>query len=120
MTKQTMKHFALSLVVLGVVLTPPLSLAQARLAPKLPGKHTASSSAQAASRQAKTPDSPTYNYTLLSFPGTLYTYATGINPGATTSKIEIVGGTALTLKTPRRAFSSACRKRKPSPRPTRR
>jgi hypothetical protein len=92
MTKQTVKHFALSLVVLGVVLTPPLSLAQARFAPKLPGKHAASSSAQAASRQAKTPDSPTYNYTLLSFPGTLYTYATGINLGATTSKIEIVGG----------------------------
>jgi len=42
--------------------------------------------------QAQTPDAPSYTYTLLSFPGTFSTLATGINPGAITAKTEIVGG----------------------------
>src|ERR1700722_16957000 len=41
---------------------------------------------------AETPSSPSYTYTLLSFPGNLYTYASGINPGASSSKTQIVGG----------------------------
>lgn len=92
MTKQTVKNLALSLAVLGVALIPALSIAQARLGPKFPGKGAASSAARAASRQIQTPDAPTYNYTLLSYPGQLATAAICINKGATTSKTEIVGG----------------------------
>jgi len=92
MTKQTVTYFALSLVSIGLALSPTLSLAQVRLAAKLPGKHTSSSATHAASRQAQTPGSPSYNYTLLSFPGTLSTAGMCINKGATTSKTEIVGG----------------------------
>src|SRR5580704_767336 len=92
MTKQTAKYPALSLAVLGVALIPALSIAQARLGPKFPGKGAESSAMQAASRQAQTPGSPTYNYTLLSYPGQLTTAAICINKGATTSKTGIVGG----------------------------
>jgi hypothetical protein len=91
MTKQTLKNFSLALAILGLALIPSRSPAQVGLASKLPGNHPASAAARAASRQAKTPDAPSYTYTLLSFPGTLDTLASGINPGATTSKIEIVG-----------------------------
>jgi len=91
MTKQTLNNFALALGLLGPALIPSTSLAQAGLASKLPGKRPASAAAQTASHQAKTPGSPSYTFTLLSFPGTLDTAATGLNPGATTSKIEVVG-----------------------------
>jgi uncharacterized membrane protein len=67
-------------------------LSQVRFASKLPGKRTASSAAQAAAHQMLTPGSPSYNYTLLSYPGQLTTAAICINKGATTSKTEIVGG----------------------------
>jgi uncharacterized membrane protein len=91
MRKQTLKNFALALSVLGLALIPSTSLAQAGPASKLPGKRPATAAAKAASHQAKTPGSPSYTYTLLSFPGTLGTAAISINLGATTSKIEIVG-----------------------------
>jgi len=91
MTKQTLKNFALALGLSGLALIPSTCVAQAGLASKLPGKNPASAAAQAASHQAKTPGSPSYTYTLFSFPGTLTTFANGINKGATTSKIEIVG-----------------------------
>lgn len=90
MTKQTSKNFALALSLLGLALIPSTSLAQAGLTSKFPARRPASA-AQAASHQTKTPGSPSYTYTLLSFPGTLYTNANGINKGATSSKIEIVG-----------------------------
>lgn len=67
-------------------------LPQVGLASKLPGKRLPSAAAQAASHQTQTASSPSYTYTLLSFPGSLYTFAEGINLGATTSKIEIVSG----------------------------
>ncbi len=92
MTKQTLKNFALALGLLGLALIPSTSLAQVGLPSKLPGKNPASAAAQSASHQAKTQGSPSYTYTLLSFPGTLSTSASGINKGATTSKMEIVGG----------------------------
>jgi len=92
MTKQTLKNFALALGLLALALIPSTSWAQVGLGPKLPGKNPASAATQAASHQTKTPGAPSYTYTLLSFPGTLYTYPEGINLGATTSKIEIVGG----------------------------
>jgi hypothetical protein len=91
MTKQTIRNFGLALGLLVPALIPSTSLAQVGLASKLPGKNPASAAAQAARHQIQTPGSPSYTYTLLNFPGTLYTYAGGINPGATTSKIEIVG-----------------------------
>jgi uncharacterized membrane protein len=92
MTKQTLKHFAQSLTLLALALIPSSSSAQVRLVSKLPGKRVPSSAAQAAAHQAQTPGSPTYNYTLLSYPGQLTTAAICINKGATTSKTEIVGG----------------------------
>ncbi len=94
MTKQTVKYFALSLVSIGLALSPTLSLAQAGFAPKLPGKRAASPATHAASRQAKTPGSPSYTYTLLNYPGTLSTSAICINKGATTSKTEMSEATA--------------------------
>jgi probable HAF family extracellular repeat protein len=92
MTKQTLKNLALALALLVLALIPSTSLGQLGLVSKLPAKRPASAAAQAASHQTKTPGSPSYTHTLLSFPGTLYTYANGINKGATSSKIEIVGG----------------------------
>jgi probable HAF family extracellular repeat protein len=92
MTKQTLKNFALALGLSGLALLPSTSVAQIALASKLPAKNPASAAAQAASHQTKTPGSPSYTYTLLSFPGSLDTFAEGINLGANTSKAEIVGG----------------------------
>jgi probable HAF family extracellular repeat protein len=92
MTKQTLKKFSLALGLLGLALIPSTSVAQAGLTSKLPSKNSATAAAQAANHQAKTPGTPSYTYTLLSFPGTLSTVAEGINLGATTSKTEIVGG----------------------------
>ncbi|MGD0214675.1 MAG: hypothetical protein ABSB87_15725 [Terriglobales bacterium] len=92
MTRPTLKNFVLALSLLGTALIPSTSLAQVGLASKLPGKRPASAAAQAASHQAKTAGSPSYTYTLLSFPGALLTSAASINLGATTSKTEIVGG----------------------------
>jgi hypothetical protein len=91
MTKQTLKNFALALGLLGPALIPSTSGAQVGLASNFPGKRPPTHSAQAASRPAKTPGAPSYTYNLLSFPGTLDTIASGINKGATTSKMEIVG-----------------------------
>jgi probable HAF family extracellular repeat protein len=91
MAKQTLTNFALALGLLELALIPSTSWAQVGLPSKLPGKHPASAAAQSASHQAKTPGSPSYTYTLLSFPGSLDTVAEGINLGATTSKMEIVG-----------------------------
>jgi uncharacterized membrane protein len=92
MTKQTFRDFALPLGLLVLALMPPTSMAQVELAPKLLGKNPANGAVQAANRQTKTPGAPSYTYTLLSFPGSLDTSAEGINLGATTSKMEIVGG----------------------------
>jgi uncharacterized membrane protein len=92
MTKQTLKKFSLALGLLGLALAPSTSFAQVGGPARLAGKHPSSATAQAANRQTKTPGAPSYTYTLLSFPGSLDTFAVGINLSATTSKIEIVGG----------------------------
>jgi len=91
MRKQTLKNFALALVLLGLASIPSTSAAQFAPASKLPGKNAASAAARAESRRRQTPGTPSYTYTLLSYPGTFYTVAVGINPGATTSKKKIVG-----------------------------
>jgi len=92
MNKQTFKYFALTLALSVITLMPSQSPAQVRAAAKLPGWHKSSSVGQAASHQVKTAGSPSYNYTLLNFPGTLTTLAICINKGVTTSKTYIVGG----------------------------
>ncbi len=91
MTKHTLRNYTLALSLLGLALLPSISVAQVALGSKLPRKRPRSAAAQAASHQTKTPGSPSYTFTLLSFPGSLYTYAISLNPGATTSKIEVVG-----------------------------
>jgi probable HAF family extracellular repeat protein len=92
MTKQPLKNAVLSAGLLGLALSTSISLAQVGLASKLPGKRPPSAAALAASHQAKTPEAPSYTYTVLSFPGTLLTYPSSMNLGATTAKIDIVGG----------------------------
>ncbi|MGO9123746.1 MAG: hypothetical protein ACLP6G_02540, partial [Terriglobales bacterium] len=74
----------------GLALIPSTSWTQVDPASKLAGKRPAHAVAQAASRQTRTPGAA-YTFTLLSFPGSLDTVAIGLNPGASTSKIEIVG-----------------------------
>jgi len=92
MTRQIFRNLALSLTLLGVAFSASLSSAQGGLAAKLPGAREASPRSPAASHQKQTPGSPSYTYTLLSFPATLSTLVTGINPGATTAKTYVVGG----------------------------
>ena len=91
MTKQILRNCALALSLLRLALISSTSLGQGGPAPKIPNKNPKTAATQAPSHQTKTPGAPSYTYTLLSFPGSLDTNASGINSGATTSKIEIVG-----------------------------
>jgi uncharacterized membrane protein len=91
MSRQTLKHLALSLAWLGFALSISPSVAQVGLARKRPGAPAALSPARAAAHSQHTPGATSYTYTLLSFPGDLYTYAVGTNKGAITTKINIVG-----------------------------
>jgi uncharacterized membrane protein len=93
MTKQTLKYFALPLVSMGLTLSPSISLAQGMFAAR-PHTRNAFSPSSAASRtiQAAQPAGSSYTYTLFDFPATFYTFGIGMNVGATTPKIEIVGG----------------------------
>jgi hypothetical protein len=81
----------LSTGLLGLAFSASTSLAQVGPASKFPARRSASAAAQPASGSAKTPGAPSYTYTVLSVPGSLSTYAIGINPGGTSPKIEIVG-----------------------------
>jgi hypothetical protein len=89
---QILKNFGVSLGLLGTVLIVSPSLAQGlRPASKFLGARIAQPNAQVAARAS---NSPSYTYTLLSFPGTLYTQGVGINPGAFSqdpSEIKVVG-----------------------------
>jgi uncharacterized membrane protein len=95
MKRQSPKAFALASALLVVTLSPSMAGAQIRTVKGLPGKFVASSGSQAPARSSITADSPSYTYTLLNYPGQLATFATGINKGATTSKVEIAGGYGL-------------------------
>src|ERR1700727_24870 len=93
MTKQTLTTFATSFVtsvLLCVIFSAAVTLAQPAIRSKLPGLRPASSSMTATATQ--TPGTSSYSYSLFNFPGTFYTFALGINLGATTTEIEIVGG----------------------------
>jgi hypothetical protein len=96
MKKQTLKHLAISVALLGSMLAASAAGAQIRGVKGLPGKRAGSSASQAPARPSIAPGSPTYTFTLLNYPGTLFTVAVCINKGATTSKTGIVGayGTA--------------------------
>jgi uncharacterized membrane protein len=96
MKKQTLKHLAVSSALLGLMLTASVAGAQVRGIKMLPGKRVGASASQAPVRPSTTPGSPTYAFTLLNYPGQLYTFANGINKGATTSKVWIVGSYGLT------------------------
>jgi len=92
MKKQTLKNFAFALGLSGLALIPSTGLAQGGLWSKRPDKSSAAAAAaRTPSHPAKPASSPSYTFTLLSFPGSLDTFGNGINPGATASKVEIVG-----------------------------
>ncbi|MGA7077321.1 MAG: hypothetical protein WBQ43_01990 [Terriglobales bacterium] len=93
MTRQMLKAFAASSALLGLLLSAPLCGAQGRLATH-PHKRNSLSASSSASRtiQSAQPDGASYTYTLFDFPATFYTFGIGMNVGATTPKIEIVGG----------------------------
>jgi len=95
MTTQTLKHFAVSSALLGLLLTASLAGAQAGIVRRMPRKRAGSSARQAVVRPSTTPGSTSYTFTLLNFPGTLSTLAEGINLGATSSAMKIVGGINL-------------------------
>jgi hypothetical protein len=86
------KNFALFPLMMALLLSASFSWAQTGALGKLTARHAASPAAQAEQRQARTPGSPSYRFTLLNYPDTLSTYAEALNLGATTSKIQIVGG----------------------------
>ena len=112
MTKQSLRNFAIALGLLGLALIPSTSVAQVGPASKLPGKNPATAAAQAASHKTKKPGSPSYSYTLLSFPGLfprMPMASTKVRPAQRLRSLE---------STVPAHFSRMCRERKPSPRPT--
>jgi uncharacterized membrane protein len=92
MNKQILKHLAVSCALLWFLLSASLSGAQVAPLSKLAGRRPGSSAGQAANDATKTLASSSYTYTLLSIPGTVTTYLSGINLGVTNPKMEIVGG----------------------------
>jgi probable HAF family extracellular repeat protein len=96
-----MKNIAINCVAIISSLLATLLVASAGHAQvmyKSPLRHQASSSRQLANHKASQvhgSGSPSYSYTLLNYPGTLSTLAEGINLGATSAKVEVVGGINL-------------------------
>jgi probable HAF family extracellular repeat protein len=90
MTKQTLKHFVLSLACLGLLLSASPGLAQSKLARGQLMRHGLSSApAVPISRAPQT--STAYNFTFIDFPETSVTGGVAINLGAIPSALEIVG-----------------------------
>ncbi|HWX67847.1 MAG TPA: hypothetical protein VNZ27_15625 [Rhodanobacter sp.] len=80
MKNQVLKNLGISLGLFGTTLIASASFAQGlRPAAKFPGEKISLPNARV---NARTSDSPTYTYTLLSYPGTLDTQGVGMNPGA--------------------------------------
>jgi hypothetical protein len=92
MRANTKKHFVLFSLSIGLLLSASLGGAQVGTRGKLPGGRAVSSAAQLEKHQAMTQPSSSFNFTLLNYPGTLATSLQAINKGATTSKVELVGG----------------------------
>jgi hypothetical protein len=72
MTSQLWKHIAVSSALLALMLTASLAGAQIRAVKGLPGKRAGSSASQAPVQPSITADTPSYMFTLLSYPGQLY------------------------------------------------
>lgn len=94
MTKQTLKHFALSLAALGLLLSARPGLAQGKLAGLRQNRCQSPQSSQAARLDAYTspPNSPSYSFSLFDFPQAPNTAGFGIN-----NKFEIVGSYGATV-----------------------
>ena len=90
MKKQSFRYSVLSVGLFGLALSTSTSLAQVGRASKFPATHSASATARPAGHPVKTTGTPSYSYTVLSYPGALSTNMNGINHDPTT-KIEIVG-----------------------------
>jgi hypothetical protein len=73
MKKQTLKHLAVSIALLGLMLTASVAGAQIGRVKGLPGKRAGSSVSQAPVRPSTTTGSSSYMFTLLSYPGQLLT-----------------------------------------------
>jgi len=90
---RTFAYLTISCTMLGCVLSAPHGLAQTRPA-GLRGTDTAVSGPQPLSEGdgASPAASPKYTFTVFDFPDTFYTDGFGINSGAASSNLEIVGG----------------------------
>jgi hypothetical protein len=100
MTKQTIKHFAISLVMLGLALSAPFSMAQGgragigRMGRRHPSKTVRRSG------HASALGSSSYTFTYFGFPQAEFTEAYSLNLGVKNSKIEVVGFYANQSGTP--------------------
>jgi hypothetical protein len=94
MTRQSLKQIAVSSALVGLMLSSANSQAQGKF-PARKGTYAAGSrSSQSTSRptQALASGAASYStFSYIDFPQSPYTYATGINSGAASSKMEIVG-----------------------------
>ena len=92
MTKETWTHFTLPFAFLGLMLSTSPCQGQRELG-ELRGIHHRPLTSQVTTQATGTPppNSPSFAFTVLNFPGTLQTVGFGINSGAASSKIQIVG-----------------------------
>ena len=93
MIKKTSTHFTLSSAFLGLMLSTLPCQAQSKMTGLRGINHRPFPTSQVTTQAAGTPPaiSASYAFTVLNFPGTLQTVGFGINSGAASSKIEIVG-----------------------------
>jgi hypothetical protein len=91
MARQTLKHFALSLVAFGLALSASLSMAQGGQAGtgRLGRRHPSKTVRHA--KHAPALGSSTYTFTYFGFPQAEFTQAYSLNLGIKNSKIEVVG-----------------------------
>jgi hypothetical protein len=92
MKNHVLRNSGIALGLLGTALLVSSSFAQGLMpAVRVPGARMAPPKTQASTRMSA---SPTYTYTLLSYPGSLDTQGVGINPGALDSDVDGQSGTA--------------------------
>lgn len=91
MRRMTMKHFAISSALVGLMLTAAVAGAQVGVVKRLPGKRAGSSASQALSRPVHNAGMAVLQLHATQLSGQLSTVAICINKGACTSKTEIVG-----------------------------
>jgi probable HAF family extracellular repeat protein len=94
MKRQTLKNFAIASALLGLMLSAASSMAQGKLPVLKRGRPATSHGSKGTNRptQALNPGTTSYTtFSYIDFPQSPYTYATGINSGAASSKMLIVG-----------------------------